>query len=86
MEAVHVDLLVLRVARTGAREMPSVIWMDLSTGASSLDQFVEGEVTVRGAAVVSMRLSRPAEEWYLEPLSEIRIGATEFREQDRKLF
>ncbi|MGF6552340.1 hypothetical protein QFZ96_007476 [Paraburkholderia youngii] len=80
------DLLVLRVASTGAREMPSVIWMDLTAGAGSLDQFVDGEATVRGAALVSTRLSRPAEEWYLEPLSEIRIGATEFSEQDRKLF
>jgi hypothetical protein len=79
------DLLVLRVARTGAREIPSVIWMDLTTGAGSLDQFLDGEATVRGAAVVSTRLSRPAEEWSLEPLSEIRIGATEFSERDGKL-
>jgi hypothetical protein len=80
------DLLVLRVGRAGERTVPSVIWMDLTSGAGSLDQFLEGDVTVRGAAVVSTRLSQPTEKWSLEPLSEIRIGATEYSEQDKKLF
>ncbi|WP_321955392.1 hypothetical protein [Paraburkholderia bannensis] len=60
--------------------------MDLNSGAGSLDQFEGGDATVRGAAVVSTRLSQPTDEWFLEPLSEIRIGATEFSEPDQKLF
>ncbi|WP_245641553.1 hypothetical protein [Paraburkholderia bannensis] len=60
--------------------------MDLNSGAGSLDQFEDGEATVRGAAVVSTRLSQPTDKWSLEPLSEIRIGATEFSEPDKKLF
>ncbi|WP_244314851.1 hypothetical protein [Paraburkholderia unamae] len=60
--------------------------MDLTSGAGSLDQFVDGDTAVRGAAVVNTRLSRPVDQWSLEPLSEIRIGATEFSERDNKLF
>ncbi|WP_321818863.1 MULTISPECIES: hypothetical protein [unclassified Burkholderia] len=79
------DLLVLRVSEKRARGVSNVIWMDLTSGAASLDQFLDGDNVLRGAAVVSTRRGRPVEEWYLDPLSEIRVGATEVSESDRVL-
>ncbi|RDU99334.1 hypothetical protein DWV00_09505 [Trinickia dinghuensis] len=78
-------MLVLRVSAARARGIPRVIWMELASAASSLDQFIGGGNVLRGSAIVSTRLDRPAEEWHLDPLSEIRVGATEFSELDRRL-
>jgi hypothetical protein len=79
------DLLVLRVARARARGIPSVIWMELTSGAAALDQFLGSGSVLRGAAVVSTPLNRPTDEWYVDPLDEIRVGATEFSESVGKL-
>ncbi|KHK59481.1 hypothetical protein PI86_09160 [Burkholderia sp. A9] len=79
------DLLVLRVSEKRSRGVPCVIWMDLTSGAASLDQFLDGGNVLRGAAVVSTRRGRPVEDWYLDPLSEIRVGATEISADDRTL-
>jgi hypothetical protein len=79
------DILVLRVSRARARGIPGVIWMDLTSGAGSLDQFLEGGAVLRGAAILSTRIGRPVEDWRLEPLSEIRVGATEFSDRHRQL-
>ncbi|WP_258397067.1 hypothetical protein [Paraburkholderia unamae] len=72
------EMLVLRVSEKRARGLPSVIWMDLTSGAAALGQFLSGDNVLRGAAVVSTRRGRPVEDWYLDPLSEIRVGATEY--------
>jgi hypothetical protein len=79
------DLLVLRVARPRERGIARVMWMDLTSGAAALEQFVASTNVLRGAAVVNTQLHRPTEEWHVDPLSEIRIGATEFSERDRRL-
>ncbi|GJG94340.1 hypothetical protein [Cupriavidus pauculus] len=79
------DLLVLRVAQKRTREIPRVVWMDLTRGAASLNQFLDGASVVRGAAVVSTRQMDHAENWHLDPLSEIRVGASEYSESHRKL-
>ncbi len=80
------DLLVLRVSEKRTRGVPRIVWMDLTRGASSLDQFLHGTSVLRGAAVVSTCQASPAENWYLDPLSEIRVGASEFNEGHQKLF
>ncbi|MBB4513898.1 hypothetical protein [Paraburkholderia fungorum] len=77
------DLLVLKVSAKRARGLPGVIWTDLRSGAASLDKFLEGNTVLRGAAVVSTRHGCAVEDWYLDPLSEIRVGATEFNERDQ---
>ncbi|WP_254776240.1 hypothetical protein [Ralstonia sp. 25mfcol4.1] len=79
------DLLVLRVAEKRAREIPRVVWMDLTRGAASLNQFLDGTSVLRGAAVVSTRGGCLAEDWYLDPLSEIRIGVSEHSESHQAL-
>ena len=79
------DLLVLRVSEKRARGVPCVIWTDLTSGAASLKQFLGGSNVLRGAAVVSTRRARQVDDWYLDPLSEIRVGATELGEDDHTL-
>lgn len=74
------DLLVLRVAEKGSRAVPRVVWMGLTRGAASLDQFLDGASVLRGAAVVSTNGLKLVENWYLDPLREIRVGATEYSE------
>jgi len=74
------DLLVLRVSAKRTREIPRVVWMDLTFGAASLSQFLDGASVLRGAAVVSTRGVCLVENWYLDPLSEIRVGASEYSE------
>lgn len=79
------DLLGLRVSSAGTRGIPRVVWMDLTSGAAVLDQFIDGGNVLRGAAVLNARIGCPVEEWQLHALSEIRVGATEFSELDRRL-
>ncbi|WP_321867138.1 hypothetical protein [Paraburkholderia tropica] len=57
--------------------------LDLRETAPSLDQFVDG-VVLRGAAVLSTRMARAVDEWTLEPLGEIRVGATEYQADARE--
>jgi len=74
------DLLVLRVSEKRARGLPRIVWMDLNRGAASLEQFLDGTEVLRGAAVVSTGGARQSENWYLDPLREIRVGASEYSE------
>ncbi|WP_321911989.1 hypothetical protein [Burkholderia cepacia] len=76
------DLLMLRVSEKRARGIPSVICTDLVSGAALLKQFLHGSKVLRGAAVVSTRRARQVDDWNLDPLREIRVGATEFSEDD----
>ncbi|MEX3982154.1 hypothetical protein AB4Y45_24610 [Paraburkholderia sp. EG287A] len=71
------DVLILRVSERRSRAVPTIVMMDLAGSAQSLDQFADGDVVVRGAAVLSTRLAREVDQWTLEPVSEIRIGVTE---------
>jgi hypothetical protein len=71
------DVLILRVSPRGSRGVPAIVMMDLQGSASSLDQFADGDAVLRGAAVLSTRRAGEVGQWTLEPLSEIRIGATE---------
>ncbi|WP_429553176.1 hypothetical protein [Paraburkholderia sp. MM5477-R1] len=52
--------------------------LDLPATAATLEQFVGGDVVLRDAAVLSTRLAREVGQWTLEPLCEIRVGATEY--------
>ncbi|WP_245639652.1 hypothetical protein [Paraburkholderia heleia] len=52
--------------------------LDLPETAATLEQFIEGAVVLRGAAILSTKLAREVEQWTLEPLSEIRVGVTEY--------
>jgi len=79
------DLLVLRVSEKRTRDVPRVVWMDLTFGAASLSQFLDGASVLRGAAVVSTRGVRLIENWYLDPLREIRVGASEYSESHQAL-
>lgn len=79
------DLLVLRVSEKRSRQVPRTIWMDLTRGAAFLDQFLDGSSVLRGAAVVSIRGACPAEDWCLEPLREIRVGASEYSQGHQAL-
>ncbi|MGF6742937.1 hypothetical protein [Paraburkholderia atlantica] len=71
------DVLMLRVSPARSRVVPSIIMLDLFATAPYLEQFVGGEVALRGAAVLSTRRAREVEQWTLDPLSEIRIGVTQ---------
>ena len=71
------DVLMLRVSPARSRVVPSIIMLDLFATAPYLEQFVGGEVVLRGAAVLSTRRAREVEQWTLDPLSEIRVGGTE---------
>lgn len=79
------DLLVLRVAEKRARGAPRVVWMDLSRGAVSLNQFLDGASVLRGAAVVSTGGARLAKDWCLDPLIEIRVGVSEYSAGHQRL-
>lgn len=79
------DLLVLRVAEKRVRGVPRVVWMDLNRGAASLDQFLDGASVLRGAAVVSTGGARLAKDWCLDPLREIRVGASEYSAGHQRL-
>lgn len=72
------DVLILRVSPRRSRDMPTIVMMDLTGSAPSLDQFADGDTVLRGAAVLSTRQAQEVEQWTLEPLSEIRVGATEY--------
>ncbi|MEX3968194.1 hypothetical protein AB4Y42_39415 [Paraburkholderia sp. EG286B] len=52
--------------------------LDLRETAATLEQFVEGAVVVRDAAILSTRMAREVDKWTLEPLGEIRVGVTEY--------
>jgi hypothetical protein len=71
------DVLILRVSPARSRVVPSIVMLDLSTTAPHLEQFVGGDVVLRGAAVLSTKFAREVDRWTLEPVSEIRIGVTE---------
>ncbi|MGF6851554.1 hypothetical protein [Paraburkholderia sp. CI3] len=71
------DVLILRVSPRGSRAVPTIVMMDLTGSAQSLDQFAGGDVVLRDAAVLSTKLAREVDQWTLEPLSEIRVRATE---------
>ncbi|MBB5402631.1 hypothetical protein OKW50_004217 [Paraburkholderia youngii] len=71
------DVLMLRVSPARSRVVPTIVMLDLCATAPYLEQFVGGEVVLRGAAVLSTRQARAVEQWTLDPLSEIRVGVTE---------
>jgi hypothetical protein len=72
------DVLILRVSQVGWRGVPTIVMLDLSATAPHLDQFVGGDVVLRGAAVLSTQHAREVDRWTLDPLSEIRMGVTEY--------
>jgi hypothetical protein len=82
------DVLILRVSPARSRVVPTIVMLDLPAMAPLLEQFVGGDVVLRGAAVLSTRLAREVDQWTLEPLSEIRLGVTEYEhgERGRQLF
>jgi hypothetical protein len=71
------DVLILRVSPAGSRAVPTIVMLDLRETAGMLEQFVGGDVVLRGAAVLSTKMAREVERWTLDPVSEIRIGVTE---------
>lgn len=74
------DLLVLRVSEKRSRTAPRVVWMDLNRGSAALNHFLDGTNVLRGAAVVSTGGPRQVEDWFLDPLYEIRVGVCEYSE------
>lgn len=72
------DLLILRVSRARSRSVPTIVMLDLPANASELEKFVGGDVVLRDAAVLSTRQAREVDQWTLDPLTEIRVGATEY--------
>lgn len=72
------DVLILRVSQARSRAVPSIVMLDLPATASTLEQFVRGDVVLRDAAVLSTKLAREVDQWTLDPLCEIRMGATEY--------
>ncbi len=79
------DVLILRVSRARSRAIPTIVMLDLTEAAPSLEQFINGDIVVRGAAVFSTRQAREVDQWTLDPLREIRVGATEYSERDQQL-
>ncbi|SPA57750.1 conserved hypothetical protein [Cupriavidus taiwanensis] len=79
------DLLVLRVGEKRSRAVPRVVWMGLTRGAVSLDQFLGGPSVLRGAAVVRTSGVQSVEDWRLESLREILIGASVYSESHQGL-
>ncbi|TDG22964.1 hypothetical protein EYW47_16095 [Paraburkholderia silviterrae] len=71
------DVLILRVSRARSRAVPTIVMLDLPETAATLEQFVEGEVVLRDAAILSTRRAREVDQWTLDPLREIRVGVTE---------
>lgn len=71
------DVLILRVSPARSRVVPTIVMLDLSQTAPHLEQFVGGDVVLRGAAVLSTQLAHEVDRWTLDPLSEIRVGVTE---------
>ncbi|RQG99081.1 hypothetical protein D1Y85_26740 [Paraburkholderia dinghuensis] len=71
------DVLILRVSLARSRAVPSIVMLDLSAAAPHLEQFVGGDVVLRGAAVLSTKFAHEVDRWRLDPLSEIRVGGTE---------
>ncbi|MGF6723361.1 hypothetical protein P3T43_002716 [Paraburkholderia sp. GAS41] len=74
------DVLILRVSRARSRAIPTIVMLDLTATAPSLEQFVGGDVVLRDAAVLSTQQAREIDQWTLDPLSEIRVGATEYED------
>ncbi|MFM0303481.1 hypothetical protein PQR05_33565 [Paraburkholderia sediminicola] len=72
------DVLILRVSQARSRAVPTIVMLDLPANAATLEQFVGGDVILRGAAVLSTQLAHEVERWTLDPVSEIRVGATEY--------
>jgi hypothetical protein len=79
------DVLILRVSKARSRAIPTIVMLDLTETAPLLEHFVGADVVVRGAAVLSTRQAREVDQWTLDPLSEIRVGATEYSVRDKQL-
>ncbi|WP_071335131.1 hypothetical protein [Burkholderia contaminans] len=79
------DVLILRVSPARSKVVPTIVLMDLTATASSLDQLANSRSVLRGAAILSTQRAQAVEQWTLDPLSEIRIGATEYCQQTEKL-
>jgi hypothetical protein len=71
------DVLILRVSPARSRVVPTIVMLDLKATAPHIEQFVGGDVVLRGAAVLSTQLAREVDRWTLDAVSEIRIGVTE---------
>jgi hypothetical protein len=69
------DVLILQFAAT-KRGLARVAMVDLSSGATTLEQLASEGAMVRGAAVLSAKPQNESGHWRLEPLSEIHLGAT----------
>ncbi|MBB5502197.1 hypothetical protein [Paraburkholderia sp. MM5384-R2] len=69
------DVAILRVSRVRSRVVPTIVMLDLRETAPSLEQFVGGDVVLRGAAVLSTRRAGEVDQWTLDPLDEIRVGS-----------
>ncbi|WP_232071205.1 hypothetical protein [Paraburkholderia pallida] len=54
--------------------------LDLRETAASLEQFVAGDIVLRGAAVLSTKFAHEVDRWRLDPLNEIRVGVTEIEQ------
>jgi hypothetical protein len=80
------DVLILRMSRRGSRGAPAIVMLDLNRSAPALDQFDSGDAVLRGAAVLSTQHGQEVGKWTLEPLSEIRIRATENGYDDGPMF
>lgn len=72
------DVLILRISQVRSRAVPSIVMLDLRATAPHLQQFVGGDTVLRDAAVLSTKMACEVDQWTLDPLSEIRIGATEY--------
>lgn len=79
------DVLILRMSAPRSRAVPTIVMMDLTATAPSLGQFANDGSVLRGAAILSTRHAGEAEQWTLDPLSEIRVGATEYCELTKQL-
>lgn len=71
------DMLILRVSPPRSRVVPTIMLLDLPAMAPHLERLINGDVVLRGAAVLSTQLAREVDQWTLDPLSEIRVGVTE---------
>lgn len=78
------DVLILRISAVGSRAIPTIMMMDLNATAPSLRQFERDGSVLRGAAILSTRRAQEVEQWTLDPLSEIRVEATEYCEQTQQ--
>lgn len=71
------DVLILRVSPVRSRAVPTIVMLDLRETAATLEQFVGGDLVLRGAAVLSTKMAQEVDRWTLDPVSEIRVGITE---------